>query len=723
VSGSNPPPQITSGVDGNAAPGLAIETYSVTAFDPNGDPLTYSWSVEIKGDPYNFDDPGNGDGTVDIDWGTFGMGEYTVQAQVSDSVNAPVQAIPLDITVANTPPIVGEVTGKTPVTSVDTNELYQAPVSDPDAGQTLTYKWSKVPEGNPENFILNANPDGTISIDWSTDAIGSFDVNVQVSDGIDTSTGTKLTVVKENSPPEVGSVSGPTPVTCADSASVYTAPITEHDSGQTLTVLWSLVPAGAAPVYNIPAAPDHSFTHDWSDAPLGDYDVNVQADDGYGPVTGTLLKVSKANTPPSVGDVDGYDMVYISYVVDYSIDPPASDCDSWQSLEYWFSIVPKGDPADYSIYSSNGTITVDWADYGLGEFTISARVSDGIAQSFATPLDVVVSVKPCTGSAHSYDSPLFAGAYSVLPMTELPRRDIAFLDGGGTGFTGLGLAQVGPATLGVFDADSSGSTSVLFTHFLGDKDTAMSIDTEPIKGRVLCVTQKYPNSIKIIDPTIIFGPCIIGTIESGSEFKTWVAIDAESNGNFWAVQRDATDAIKYLLFHYTFKNNEPYYQLDESGTTDITVQVSTETDIFDIAINQVDGYLYLLEAGGNSRGVIDVYKLAVGSQAEYQSSVINVFSQALNYAFEADGYAGYADIDVDHIDSEFEPCRVLVYGRLVDGSGELRRLDAQLQVLDIKTYSEAWPAIAINPNSSVAKRNLIMPSTGSLQFWTPPVDW
>jgi hypothetical protein len=103
VSGDNPPPQITSGVDGNASPGLVIETYTVTATDPNGDTLSYSWSVEPKGDPYNFDDPGNGDGTVDVDWGAFGMGEFTVQAQVTDGVNTPVQAFPLDVTVANTP--------------------------------------------------------------------------------------------------------------------------------------------------------------------------------------------------------------------------------------------------------------------------------------------------------------------------------------------------------------------------------------------------------------------------------------------------------------------------------------------------------------------------------------------------------------------------------------------------------------------------------------------
>ena len=485
VANTNPPPQITAGVTGNATPGPDKENYSITAFDPNGDPLTYSWSVEFQGNPYVFDDPGNGDGTITIDWSKLGMGKYTVQAEVSDGVNPPVQAVPLDVTVANTPPQVGQVTGKTPVTSLDTNELYQASVYDPDLGQTLTYKWSIVPAGNPENYVLNPNPDGTLNVDWSTYAVGSFDMNLRVSDGIDTSTGTKLTVVKNNLPPTIGDITGPNPVDCTNTAAKYSAAISDKDSGQTLTIKWSIVPDGSPADFSLAAAGDGSYTEDWSGLAIGDYDVNVQADDGYGPVTGTALVVTKQNSAPVVGSVSGPSSVTVSDTSKYKIDPAATDCDSEQTLDYRYSVVPKGNPANYNIISADGTITIKWATYRVGEYIIGARVSDGITQSFATTLDVVVGMGLCTGSAHSYAGSIEVNPYSMLSMSILPRRDIAYLDAGSGGLKGMCMGQIGPSTLGIFDTTSTGPTNVLFSYFLGKRDAALSIDSEPVTGRVL----------------------------------------------------------------------------------------------------------------------------------------------------------------------------------------------------------------------------------------------
>jgi len=719
VSATNPPPVITDGVTGNASPTLETESYQISAYDPNGDILTYEWSVEFQGNPYVFDDPGNGDGTIDIDWAALGMGYYTVQAEVSDGVNPPVQATPLDVTVGNTAPEVGQVEGSTPVTSLDTNELYQATVYDPDAPpQVLTYKWSIVPEGDPEDFVLAANPDGTINVDWSDYAIDSYDVNLQVSDGIATVEGTKLTVVKINMPPVVGVITGPTPVTCTDTASVYDASITDYDPGQTLVVKWSIVPSGDPEAFIIPAQPDGSLVHDWSASPFGDYDVNVQADDGYVKVTGMPLTVTKLNTPPSGTAVTGPVSVTIADESLYSLDPEVTDCDSFQTLSYMFSVVPEGYPSNYNISSPDGTITVDWSDYGVGQYTIGCRISDGVANTYATPLDVVVGLAPCEGQAHMYAAPLFCSGYSALPA-----KDIAFLDSGGA-LKGFGLAQVGPSTLGIFDANESGSTGVLFTYDLDKKDTVVSLDTDAVAGRILVVTATDPTVIKIIDSSIIAGPCIIGTIETAGEHTSWVALDADSDGGFWAVQRISDAEVTFRLVHYNFLEEEPYYQLDSSGTTGITAQVGTNTDIFDIAINQDAGYLYVFEGGSESRGVVHSYKLNPGSQATYQDSAVNLFSQPLSYdTGGTEIWAGYADIDIDHVDGGLEPCRILVYGRLSNESVELIRLDSGFNVLDVETHETATTSFAINPNEDSDIRNLIMPEATAFQFWETPSDW
>jgi len=89
----NAPPEIVSGVDGEDNPFIAaVETYTVVATDPDGDPLTYSWTVTDVGSATELlsDDPGNGDGTIDIDWGALGAedgGEYDVDCDVSDGTD------------------------------------------------------------------------------------------------------------------------------------------------------------------------------------------------------------------------------------------------------------------------------------------------------------------------------------------------------------------------------------------------------------------------------------------------------------------------------------------------------------------------------------------------------------------------------------------------------------------------------------------------------------
>jgi hypothetical protein len=102
----------------------------------------------------------------------------------------------------------------------------------------------------------------------------------------------------------------------------------------------------------------------------------------------------------------------------------------------------------------------------------------------------------------------------------------------------------------------------------------------------------------------------------------------------------------------------------------------------------------------------------------------NVFSQALNYdGGGPTGFAGYADIDIDHVDAGDQRCRILAYGRLADNTSELVRIDGAFNILDTEAASAAWPAFAINPEVNATDRNLIMPDKGVVQYWSAPVDW
>jgi len=104
----NLPPEITSGVDGEAEPiEWTVETYSVTATDPDGNPLTYNWTVtDGNGDPVEDYDgvPGDGAGNLDIDWGevagwTQGVTPYDIACEVSDGKAPPVPATTLSVEV------------------------------------------------------------------------------------------------------------------------------------------------------------------------------------------------------------------------------------------------------------------------------------------------------------------------------------------------------------------------------------------------------------------------------------------------------------------------------------------------------------------------------------------------------------------------------------------------------------------------------------------------
>ncbi len=104
----NQEPIVDSGVDGETAPFILVtdETYTVVAHDPDLDVLTYSWTVTDLATMAEVisDDPGYGDGTIDIDFVTIGAAlddQYDIDCDVSDSIAAPVPATTLTVTCNN----------------------------------------------------------------------------------------------------------------------------------------------------------------------------------------------------------------------------------------------------------------------------------------------------------------------------------------------------------------------------------------------------------------------------------------------------------------------------------------------------------------------------------------------------------------------------------------------------------------------------------------------
>ncbi len=373
----NVPPQVTSGIYGEESPGLIVETYTVVAVDPDDDPLTYSWTVE---DTPISDDPGNGDGTIDIDWSAIGVGNYTIACLISDSVNDPVPATSLDVLVGNQPPEVGPINGPTEVDAVDTTAVYDADATDPDIGQTLTFTWSLVPDGEPEEFIISGDIlDGSLTVDYSVVDPGLYDINVRVSDGFADVDGIHVDVTHTNTPPVVGQVTGKTPVTLHDNDELYSAPYDDPDTTQTLVIEWSVVLSGFPPVFNIPSNPDGSLSVDWSTYSTGaSYDINLRVNDGIDDTAGNDMTVIVNNAPPIIGEITGPTPVMrMDEVEDYNVT--IDDIDGDPLIVDW-SVVKAGDPADFSISGTVGSpLVYDWyPSPSLGEYEVNVRVDDSI---------------------------------------------------------------------------------------------------------------------------------------------------------------------------------------------------------------------------------------------------------------------------------------------------------------------------------------------------------
>jgi hypothetical protein len=357
-------------------------------------------------------------------------------------------------------------------------------------------------------------------------------------------------------------------------------------------------------------------------------------------------------------------------------------------------------------------------------------------------LDVTVVLCANT-DVHYYSGTLKPNKYSIAAMSILPRADIAFVEGGTPGLIqGKGIVQIDNRHLGIFNADTNvpPNVPVDLKYDLLKVDTAISIDADrsngdpspPYVGRILIVTQKDPHQIKVIASNTLAGNPFIGYVNSGNLNKTWTAVDIMGNGNFWAVLRDATGGTPvYTLRRFTFLQyvnpGDPTYAEDLGSMLNITSIVGTQNDIFDIAINDKSGLLYLFEAGASGRGSVHMFTIPPGLPAVYVTSFNNIFSQALDYSMPGvtgfTGFAMYGDIDIDHMESATEPCRILVYARLADHTARLRRYDETFTLLDVEPYTTAATSFAINCDPSQSTRNLIMPMTDTLQWWQSPAAW
>ena len=283
----NLPPEITDGVTGDAEVyPTDTDEYTVTADDPEGDALTYAWTVtDVATSTVVYSGPGDGAGTFIVGWANnvnaYVGDEYEIDCGVRDPTSVLVSAITLAVSVIeppNEPPVIYEGVSGPPSAAPDSETTYYVNASDIN-GDTITYDWTITKTSNAQ-VVYQGPGDGTgfLSFDWSSISpiLGeTYEVDCGVTDSINPPVYATTLVVIINQPPVlISGVNGDSTAFPSD-VKDYNVVVNDPD-GDTITYLWGVTEAMSVfPLYTSPGDGNGSFTVDWAN------DVDPEPGDAY----------------------------------------------------------------------------------------------------------------------------------------------------------------------------------------------------------------------------------------------------------------------------------------------------------------------------------------------------------------------------------------------------------------------------------------------------------
>lgn len=274
VSAANRVPVVDAGSDVSVTLG-EVASVTATASDPDGDPLTFAWTVQSR--PTGSTAELSATDTASVSITPDVAGEYLLQVTVSDGRGGQTtDAVKVTATVAgmNRAPTADagfDLQG----TETIAISLEGTGSSDPD-GDPLTFAWTflSAPEGSSAGIIGGS----FASASFIPDVEGVYVVQLEVSDGEFTSTDTAtITVGPFNNPP-VGTltISGSAQIFAGESVAA-TAAFTDAD-GDPLDLTWSLdAPEGSSATLALSG--DETMASFTADVP-GEYALSVSVTDG-----------------------------------------------------------------------------------------------------------------------------------------------------------------------------------------------------------------------------------------------------------------------------------------------------------------------------------------------------------------------------------------------------------------------------------------------------------
>jgi hypothetical protein len=374
ISTGNTPPVANAGQNQTVALATTVTLNGSKSTDVNGNPLTYSWSLEST--PIGSTAVLTGASTVSPSFVVDLGGTYVVQLIVNDGVSDSEPSFVM-ITTQNTPPVANA--GPPQIVSVGATVQLDGSGSTDVDGNLLSYHWSFL--SVPQNSAAALSNPNIVNPTFVADLAGQYVVQLIVSDGFANSApATVMISTQQVQPPTANAGTNQT----VPLGSVVTLQGGGSDpQGLPLTFQWSLLfkPGGSAAVLSSASVANPTFDADVA----GQYIAQLIVSNGFKNSQPSTVTISTTSTPPVANAGPNQNVAVGALVV---LNGSGSTDSNNQPLTYsWsFLTIPNGSTA---VLNGSTAVSPSFTADLAGVYVAQLIVSDGVSNS--TPATVTIT--------------------------------------------------------------------------------------------------------------------------------------------------------------------------------------------------------------------------------------------------------------------------------------------------------------------------------------------